>query len=154
MLRRILAIAAGIVVFLAVVAALDGVKTLLFPPPPNVDASNPDALRDLAANAPVAALAIVIAGSTLGALAAAYVSGILIGGNATFWPYITGTVALLATLTNALRLPHPLWFVAAAPLGVVAATVLGAWLAARMSRGRLPARTPAPAKPQGKRQAS
>ncbi len=119
MLRQILAVAAGIVVFLAIVAALDGLASVLFPLPPSIDPNNPDVFRDYMANLPTGALVIVLLGSTLAAFAGTYVSGILVGGGAWYWPYVTGAIGLVATLWNALSLPHPLWFVVAAPLGAL-----------------------------------
>jgi len=134
LLRRILAVAAGVVVFIAIVSICDGVANALFQSPPSVDPSNPDALRDQMANVPLGALVTVLAGSTLGALAGTYITGILIGDGATYWPFVTGVIGLAATVMNALTLPHPSWFVLAAPAGVIGASVLGWWLSGRRTR--------------------
>ncbi|MGQ0642030.1 MAG: hypothetical protein ACT4P6_14865 [Gemmatimonadaceae bacterium] len=134
MLRRILAVAAGVVVFLAVVALLDGLASVLFPAPPSIE-TNADAIPDQMPSIPLGALVIVLAGSTLAAFGGSYVTGMLGGAGVSYWPYVTGAIGLAATVTNALSLPHPLWFVVAAPVGVIGATVLGAWLSGRNAPG-------------------
>ncbi|MGH7711082.1 MAG: hypothetical protein ACREOG_07350 [Gemmatimonadaceae bacterium] len=146
MLRRILAIAAGIVVFIAIVSIFDGLGSLLFPTPPGFDPNNPDAIRERMANTPAGALAIVLLGSTLAALAGSYVTSMLIGVGGMLWGFVTGGLGLLATLVNALTVPHPAWFVIAALVGVIGATVLGVWLSGRRKPARV-SRTTAPPRP-------
>jgi len=149
MLRRVLSVVAGLVVFIVLVALFDAISSALFPVPGGLDINDIDSVRAYLANIPVAGLAIVLAGSTLGALAGSFVTGLLIGQGSSFWPYITGVVGMAATLANAFTLPHPAWFVTAAPLLVIAATILGAWLASRSRRGSAP-RARVSAKPAAK----
>jgi O-antigen/teichoic acid export membrane protein len=150
MLRRILAVVAGLVAFIALVAAFDGLSGALFPAPAGFDPNDIDSVRAHIENMPVVALVIVLAGSTLGALGGSFLTGFLIGEGVSFWPVITGVVGLCATMVNALTRPHPAWFVAAAPIGVVAATVLGWWLAWRRA-GKSVRRAPASLNPQPRR---
>jgi hypothetical protein len=145
MLRRILAVAAGLVAFLALVAAFDGLASLLFPLPPSADPNNPDSFRPQLANVAAAALAIVLTGSTLAAIAGTYVTALLLDLGDVYWPFITGAIGLIATLANALTVPHPVWFVVAAPLGVIGGAGLAVWLASRR-RGSGAARAPAKTK--------
>jgi len=150
MLRRVLSVVAGLVVFIVLVALCDAISSALFPIPGGLDINDTDSVRAYIANTPVAGLAIVLAGSTFGALAGSFVTGLLIGEGSSFWPYITGLFGMAATLANALTLPHPTWFVAAAPLLVIAATILGALLARRSRKTTAP-RARASAKPPAKR---
>ncbi len=147
MLRRILAVVAGLVAFITLVAAFDGLSSVFFPTPAGFDPNDVDSVRAHIENMPVVALVIVLAGSTLGALGGSFLTGVLIGEGSSFWPFITGAIGLVATVMNALGRPHPTWFVAAAPLGVVAATILGFWLVWRRG-GKSVRRAPASPKPQ------
>jgi hypothetical protein len=130
-------------VFIAIAAAFDGLAGALFPPPQATDPSDLDAVREQMANIPLGAHVVVVVGSTLAAIAASYVTGILVG-SASFWPFATGAIALALTLANALRSTRPSWFLIAAPAGVIAAAALGWWLSGRNAK---PIKKVAPATP-------
>lgn len=128
MLRRILAVVAGLVVAMAVVFLVEALGGIVFPDPPGMDPANPDSVRDNMANVTVGALAFVLAAYALGAAAGSYVVGRLIGPGDWLWGLAAGGFVMLGAIANIYRIAHPMWFVVAAPLVVIGAAFLGAWL--------------------------
>ncbi len=128
MLRRILAVVAGLVVAMAVVFAVEALGGIAFPPPPGMDPADPDSVRHNMASVTIGALVFVLVAWTLGALAGSYVVGRLIGPGGWRWGLVAGAFVMLGGIANMTRIPHPLWFVLTSPAVVIGAAVLGAWL--------------------------
>ncbi|MGH7693499.1 MAG: hypothetical protein ACRENH_00885 [Gemmatimonadaceae bacterium] len=127
MLRRFLAIVAGLVAAMAIIFAIEAVGRLLFPLPAGMSLTEPQSLRERADMIPVGALASVLVAWTLGALAGSYSVGRLIGARGASLAYVAGGVVLVWAALMTMRMPHPIWFVAATPILIVGATILGAW---------------------------
>ncbi len=127
MLRRILAIVAGLVAAMAIIFAIEAVGRALFPLPSGMALNDPESMRDRMDLIPVGALASILVAWTVGALAGSYSVGRLIGTGGFMLAYIAGGVVLVWAAWMTMRMPHPIWFVAAAPILIVGATVLGAW---------------------------
>jgi hypothetical protein len=130
-LRRVLAISAGAVVFILGFVLFDALSSIVFPTPPGFDPSDPDAVSAHLANTPPTALAIVLLGSIVAAFAGSYVTATLIGAGGALFGLVTGGVSLAGTMASAITNRHPVWFLAAAPLGVSAASALAVWLMMR-----------------------
>jgi len=127
MLRRILAIVAGLVAAMAVIFAIEAVGRVLFPLPSGIVLTDPQSMREQADMIPVGALASTLVAWTVGALAGAYSVGRLIGTGGASLAYVAGGVVLVWAAIMTMRMPHPIWFVAATPILIVGATILGAW---------------------------
>jgi len=127
MLRRILAIVAGLVAAMAIIFAIEAVGRVLFPLPSGMALNDPDSIRDRVDMIPIGALASILVAWTFGALAGSYSVGRLIGARGASLAYVAGAVVLVWAALMTMRMPHPIWFVLATPILIVGATVLGAW---------------------------
>lgn len=141
MLRRILAIVAGLVAAMAIIFAVEALGRALFPLPEGMALNDPESMRAGTDLIPIGALASVLAAWTVGALAGSYIVGRLIGTGGAALAYVAGAFVLVGAAWTTMRMPHPIWFVAATPLLIVGATVLGAWPSRR--RRQNGARSPA-----------
>ncbi|MEW5916384.1 MAG: hypothetical protein AB1762_08260 [Gemmatimonadota bacterium] len=130
-LRRVLAISAGAVGFILVFVLFDALSSLVFPTPPGFDPSDPDAVNAHLASTPPAALAIILLGATVAAFAGSYVTATVTGPGGALWGLVTGGVSLVGALTSAITNRHPMWFLAATPVGIGVASALAVWLIRR-----------------------
>lgn len=128
MLRRSLALVAGLVLGMAIVFLVEGLGGIVFPAPPGMDPYNPDTVRDRMSLVSVGALLFVLAAWALGALSGSYVAGRLIGLGGALWAGVVGALVMAGCIAKMTQFPHPAWFVVASPLAVMGATVLGTWL--------------------------
>jgi hypothetical protein len=127
-LRIALGVIIGVVLGVGIVMAGDWINHRLWPPPPEVQVTNPEAIRDYMANAPITSLLGLPATWAIAALAAAF-AGAKIGARA--WAgWIAGGLMFAATLANLAMIPHPLWMLISALVFVPLAAWLGAKLAA------------------------
>ncbi|HEV8363328.1 MAG TPA: hypothetical protein VGQ52_07400 [Gemmatimonadaceae bacterium] len=126
MLRRILAIVAGLVAAMAIIFAIEAVGRVLFPLPSGMALTDPQSMRERADMIPVGALASILVAWTVGALAGSYSVARLIGARGTSLAYVAGGVVLVWAALMTMRMPHPIWFVAATPILIVGATIVGA----------------------------
>jgi hypothetical protein len=127
MMRRVLAILVGLVVFVAVVAGAEFVGEKLIPLPPGFDPSDRNAARALAPTLPLGAWLMVAAGWLLASLAAGFVAAriarkqsVAIG---------LGVVGTAFAVANNLQVPPPPWFWVV----TVLVFVPPAWLAGRFA---------------------
>jgi hypothetical protein len=127
MLRRLLAIVAGLVAAMAIIFAVEAVGRVLFPLPSGMSLTDPQSMRERADMIPVGALASILVAWTFGALAGSYSVGRLIGARGASLAYVAGAVVLMWAGLMTMRMPHPIWFVAATPILIVGGTILGAW---------------------------
>ena len=129
--RLVLAILAGVLVAGFVIFLLEMPGQLLYPPPAGLDMSNPDAMSRYVAGLPAGAFAIVLLAWVVGAFGGAWVATRLAARHA-IWPgLVIGGLELLGIAWNVMKIPHPVWMVAAAVLAVPVAAYFGAKLALR-----------------------
>lgn len=127
-MRLVLAILAGIVVAFICVLVLETIGHLIYPPPADMDLSDPEALKTLMSDIPLGAkVAVLIAwfvATIVGGLVAARIA------RRGAWPAwcIAGFMGLMIAI-NLIWIPHPTWMVIAA----VVLTVLGGAIAARLA---------------------
>lgn len=125
-LRIILGVVIGVAVGLGVVMAGDWINHRLWPPPPEVQVTNPEAIRDYMATAPMTSLLGLPVTWTIAAFAASF-AGAKIG--ARLWTgWIAGGLIFAATCLNLVMIPHPLWMLVSAIVLVPAAAWFGAKL--------------------------
>lgn len=134
LVRNVLGVIAGVVVGGFVVGLVEGANVLLFPPPPGMDFTNPEALGRYAASLPTAAYAIVGLGWMLGALAGGVVAAPIAVRRRGVVGLVVGVIFVGASIMNLVSPdlpPHPAWMWApallAAPMG---------WLGARLVERR------------------
>ena len=126
MTRKILAGIAGFVTTFATIMLLQAVGHAVYPPPPDLDFSDPEAVARLFDSLPVGALSFVLLAYFAGAFIGPFVAKWLGGGSGKPYALILGGFVLGGTLVTVYRIPHPPWFVAAAIIGIPVAAWLGA----------------------------
>lgn len=127
MLRRILAVVAGVVAAMAVIFVVEAAGRALFPLPSGMSLDDPQSVRARADMIPVGAFASMLAAWTAGALVGSYGVGRLVGRGGAAPAYLAGAVVLVDAAITTMRTPHPFWFVVVTPILVLGATILGAW---------------------------
>ena len=124
-IRRGGGVVAGIGVAVTVVAVVEPLGHMLFPPPAGLDLANPADQARLMAVIPLGAKLAVVAAWFLGTLAGAW-AALRLGGWASAAWAVAAVMVTLGLITTQL-FPHPVWMVAAAVL----LPLLAAWLVLR-----------------------
>lgn len=132
--RNIGAGIAGVVVAGLLVWIVESVGHAVFPPPPDLDFANADAMRAYIDTLPLGALLFVAAAWFIGTLGGTLTACKLGTGRRYIYALVVGGLILAATVVNLVMIPHPMWFSA---LGI-AGIVFGAWLGLKLSGGALP----------------
>lgn len=126
--RVILGIVIGIAVGVGLVMIGDWVNHRLWPPPADVQLTNPEAIREYMATAPMTSLLGLPVTWTVAAFAGAF-AGAKVGGRV--WAgWVAGGALCAATGLNLLLIPHPLWMLVASVILVP----LAAWLGAKQGK--------------------
>lgn len=122
-IRIILGVVIGVAVGIGLVMVGDVINQRLWPPPADVQVTNPEAIRAYMQSAPITSLLGLPVTWTVAAFAAAF-AGAKIGGKS--WAgWIAGGLIFAATGLNLAMIPHPLWMLAAAIVCVPAAAWFG-----------------------------
>ena len=126
--RIILGIVIGIGVGVGLVMVGDWINHRLWPPPPEVQVTNPQSLRDYMATAPITSLLGLPATWTFAEFAGAFAGSKIA---ARVWVgWISGGLLFAATCLNLAMIPHPLWMLIASVVLVPLAVWFGAKLGA------------------------
>ena len=131
MLKRVLAVLAGVAAGFVTVFLIEMISSKLYPMPAGLDPSDVEAMKAYIAGLPVGAFAIVLLAQMLGATDAAWV-GARVAGRQRLAGWIAGGFIVVATVVNVVVIPHPPWFAVASVL----LTVAGTWLGARLGGER------------------
>lgn len=135
LLRNVLAIFGGTLAAIVLIALVQAVAHALYPPPPDFDFNNPEAMAELMANAPVGALLLVILSYLLGTLAGSAVAAKL---SAPEGParqgFFVGVLMLIAAAMNLLKIPHPLWFAIGSVVAIIVAGFFGTRLGCKLRK--------------------
>jgi len=131
MLRTILTFLGGLAVAMLVIASVEYLCFLLYPPPAGFDWKDPQAAAAFIASLPMPALLLVVSGWCLGSFFGAAVPA---------WQanhrlpaaMLIGLLIAFFTWLNAQAIPHPQWMLIA---GIVGPIVLS-WLATKLIRSR------------------
>lgn len=125
-MRKLFAAVAGIIAAVVTVGVIETFGHMMFPPPPDLDLSDPDQLATLVDRLPPAALMFVIAAWIAGSFVGGVVAT-LIARRETIVPAMTVAAAMLfGALYSLFMIPHPLWMAIAG----IASPLPSAWLGA------------------------
>ncbi len=122
--RNIAAGIAGIIVAGILVWLIETLGHSVYPPPPDLDFADADAMRAYIDTLPVGALLFVAAAWFVGALGGTFAACRVGTAKPMVFALVVGGFMLVATIANLVMIPHPLWL---AVLGIVGIAV-GAWL--------------------------
>lgn len=131
-LRSVIAVVAGFVLASAVMMVIEFINGHVLHPDLGTAAAgmtNPDAIRDLLASAPVSVFAVVLIGWLLGSVAGGWVTARIAPTSKINHALVLGVLLTLAGIANNLMIPPPLWF------WIVGLLVLvpGAWVGGRFA---------------------
>ena len=128
--RTILGILAGMVTAWLLIVVCQFMSGMLYPPPPGMDLRQPEQLAAFIAQAPVAAMVLVVVSWVLGAFIGGWVAAKVAREHPLFAALMIGVLVLAGVVANNTMIPHPLWMTV---LGVLL-PLPAAWLGARMAR--------------------
>jgi hypothetical protein len=134
MLRKFLAVLAGLFTAVALVALIESLSNRIYPPPEGMDPRNAAQLEAFVQSLPVGALAMILAAWTLGTLAGALVACWIAREKPLVFASIIGALMLAATVLNLLSIPHPDWFSITAIVLVTGAALLASRLSSTTGR--------------------
>lgn len=130
MLRKILGTIAGIVVAFLLILLIERIGHVFYPLPPGIDMSNAESVGRALGTVPLAAKLIVVAAWFLGALAGAFVAGLL---SRAYWSgWVVAGLVVLGGMVTIVMIPHPVWMQIAA----VVAPLLGGLIAHHVGPAR------------------
>ena len=122
--RSLLGVLAGAVVAVVVIMIVETVGMWLYPLPAGVDPTDSAALAAAIPSLPIGAFLFVLASWVLGAALGSIVALRVARGPAR-WPGLAvGCLVLIGAAYIIMVVPLPTWFVGAAVVGIVAATLL------------------------------
>jgi hypothetical protein len=137
--RAILAIVAGCLLSVLVVAGVDFLAHQIYPPPAGLDVRDPAAMRVIIAEMPVGAFIVMVSGWILAAGLGAWLATKLSRTDKTWPGGAVGGLTLAATGINLFTIAHPVWVVIVALIGIPLAT----WVGIRLAQTSPPAMTTA-----------
>jgi hypothetical protein len=130
MIRNLIAVVAGVVAGGIVVALVEGVGHMFYPPPAGVDVSDPKALAGLMDKIPVGAKIAVVVAWALGSLAGGCTAASFGTNRRTVLALAVGGVLLALGGYSLVTIPHPAWMMA---LGILLPLPM-AWMGSRLKR--------------------
>ncbi len=129
MLRKIAAVLLGVITAFVLVAAIQKLGQLVFPPPADLSLKDPERWRAYVAALPPGPFFFVLAAWALGTLGGGGVAARVAGEKSLFYAAIVGAVVMIASIAQLVAVPHPLWFTVAAFILIPAAAYAAAQLA-------------------------
>lgn len=133
--RRIGAVVAGLFGSVVLIMAVQAVGTWLYPPPPDTDFTDPEALAALMAQMPLGALLMVELSYVAGSLGGGVIVRLVSADRAAVQAVVVGGLLTLAGFANLAAIPHPLWFAVLSTVTYVPCAMLGAAAVARLRAG-------------------
>jgi len=128
--KNIAAGVAGVVIAMVMVWLVEKVGHAVYPPPPDLDFADADAMRAYVETVPLGALLFVAAAWFIGTLCGTCAACAIGTAKPMIFAMVVGGLMLIATIINLVMIPHPMWF---SVLGVVG-IMIGAWLGTMCKR--------------------
>lgn len=110
MLRRILAVLAGLIIGSLCITFVEKIGHSLYPPPSGAGAGDMEAMKVYVAEAPFMALFFVILAYALAALVSGFTASKISNNGKYTAALICGLIFLLMTIYMMISLPTPIWF--------------------------------------------
>lgn len=127
MLRSVISVVAGVIIAAILILVVEMVGHAIYPPPPGLDITDPQAIAKVPLAAKVAVVIAWFIGTFGGGVAASLISK---RWAPAAW-VVAVTILLLAGVTM-MQFPHPFWMM----IGALAATGGGGFLAVRLTKAR------------------
>ncbi len=129
MKRRVAGVIVGLMAGVLAVALLEGLSSLIYPPPADLDFGNSEAVGAFYGDLPIPAFLIVLAAHACGAMMGGFACAAMVRER---WPagsLMVGSVLLIGGAVNLLWIPHPIWFSIADLILYLPTAVVGGVLA-------------------------
>ena len=131
MVRNVAAALAGIVTAFVMIMLIEKLGHFIYPPPADLDFSDPDVMRPYIATLPFLALLFPMIAWVVATFAGTVLACKIGTANPLAFSAVVGGLVLAGTITNLIMIKHPLWF----SLVSLVAVAASAWIAARVSSG-------------------
>jgi hypothetical protein len=131
MVRNVAAALAGIVTAFVLIMLIEKLGHIIYPPPPDIDFSDPKAMRPYIATLPFLALLFPMIAWVVATFAGTVLACKIGTANPLAFAAVVGALVLAGTIANLIMIPHPVWF-SAVSLAAIAAS---AWIAVRVASG-------------------
>lgn len=129
--RKILSIVLGLIAGGVGVALIEGVSSVLHPPPPELDFSDREAMGEFVATLPPLAFLLVLVAHAIGAFVVGLVCTLVYGRRFSIGVVIAAMLLLCGGILNLVMIPHPLWFSVADVVIYLPSALVGAAVAQR-----------------------
>lgn len=136
MLRDVIAAIVGIAVAVLTVMLFDWISHSVYPLPAELDLNDTAAMSAHIASAPLGALLFVLAGFVVATFDGTFIACWIGGAKPFIYALVVGVLMLVATVSNLIMIPHPLWFSVAAVLGIIIAAWSASLVAPSTGRSR------------------
>ena len=128
MVKNIAAGVAGILVAVGLVWIIESAGHTIYPPPPNLDFTDTEAVRLYISGLPLGAFLFIGGAWFLGTLGGTVVACYVGNAAPRIFAMIVGALMLVATASNLAMIPHPLWFSVSGIVGIIFAAWLGMFI--------------------------
>lgn len=125
MLRNIGAAILGLATAVILVILIEWLGHVIYPPPPDLDTNDADAMRTFYSQLPLLALLFPMIAWFVGTFSGTLLACFIGTARPIAFAVAIGTLMLAATISNLILIPHPLWFSIISVAGVAGC----AWLA-------------------------
>ena len=132
MIRNPAAVIAGLVIAFTLIWLIEKVGHTIYPPPADLDFSDPGAVRPYIATLPIFALLFPMFAWFIGTFAGSLAACLIGTARRVVFAGIVGVLVLAGTIANLILIPHPLWFSILSVIGIV----VSAWLAVVIAPAR------------------
>ena len=129
MIRKLVAAVVAVIVTLLTIQVVEVLGHLVYPPPADIEFGDPDQVREFMSSLPVGSILFVGAAWAFGKLLGTLDGALVSISNPLPYAIVVGGLVLAGSVTMLLIIPHPWWFTVAAPLSIIAAAILGIYLA-------------------------
>ena len=109
MVRKILAVIAGLITFYVVVSGVQMLNGIIFGAPPPETMTDPAAMSAYVAGLPTAAFIVLLLGYVLGSFVAGFVMRKISHWDSLVLPLIVGVLGTVGWIANLAMVPHPIW---------------------------------------------
>ena len=124
-LRGFGSVLAGLVAGFVVIACVEAVSSMVYPPPAGLDFTDSEAVNAYVTHLPLGAFLFVLAAWGAGCFLGSWLATRIAAGRRPRPGVIVGVILLAAGVVNMLMLPHPSWFWVAAFVVCPVFTYLG-----------------------------
>lgn len=121
---------AGVAIAIAIVWLIETVGHSVYPPPPDLDFANAEAMRAYISTLPIGAFLFVGGAWFVATLCGTFAACKIGDARPLVFAGVVGGLMLVATTANLIMIPHPLWF---SVLGI-AGIFVAAWIGMTLGR--------------------